>query len=175
MAIIGSARGRIRGRRRGSIGLMDFIFLGTIVIILGVVGFFTLYSPDEDIPYSVTDEENDEEPAGPKAMDWKSYNSAVENSGSSGKIVLVDFFATWCEPCERMDENTYSDSRIIETSSQFECAKVDVDRESDLANQYGVSSIPLTLFLTSEGDEMRRVEGYVEAEEFLNIMNSVLE
>lgn len=72
------------------------------------------------------------------------YKQIVE----SGKPALLDFYADWCGPCrvllptvEKL-ANKYDDDFVI--------AKVNVDRNPELAQQFGVRSIP-ALFFVADG------------------------
>ena len=62
-----------------------------------------------------------------------------EKTNSQDKIVVVDFFATWCGPCKIL-------APVIEkaadelTNVQF--YKVDIDEEMDLANQFKIMTVP---------------------------------
>jgi thioredoxin 1 len=75
-----------------------------------------------------------------------------ETIGASDKI-LVDFWATWCEPCKAMLPILESiDEEIVEV------AKVDVDAEMMLARELGIRSMP-TLILFENGQEVSRMIG----------------
>lgn len=68
----------------------------------------------------------------------------VEEIISSGKPVVIDFWATWCGPCVRM-------SPIIEElAAQYEnsvvIGKYNIDEEGELAAKYRIMSIPTILF-----------------------------
>ena len=56
------------------------------------------------------------------------------------KIVLVDFFATWCGPCRMIAP--LIEQVAEEYDGKAVVAKVDIDEEQELATQYGIESIP---------------------------------
>ncbi|MBN2145042.1 MAG: thioredoxin [Candidatus Aureabacteria bacterium] len=71
-------------------------------------------------------------------------------------VTLVDFWATWCNPC-RMQ------SPIIEkiaekTAGKIKVGKCNVDDNQEVANQYGIFSIP-TLVIFKNGEEVERMVG----------------
>jgi len=62
----------------------------------------------------------------------------------SNKIVLVDFFGTWCGPCKSL--NPILEKISDEYSQTVEIVKVDVDLFPELATKYEVRSIPNMIF-----------------------------
>lgn len=62
----------------------------------------------------------------------------------SEKPVLIDFSATWCGPCRMVAPIV---DKIAAENSQYKICKVDVDEEPELAQAFGVSSIPMLVVI----------------------------
>ncbi|MBE7083219.1 MAG: thioredoxin [Clostridiales bacterium] len=72
------------------------------------------------------------------------------------KLVLVDFYATWCGPC-KMQSPILHDFKA-EIKEKVEIIKVDVDQNPDIAKDFGILSIP-TLLLFKEGELVEKSVG----------------
>ncbi len=70
-----------------------------------------------------------------------------EQVKSSGKTVLLDFYADWCGPCRMVSPLV---DQIAEENPQYLVGKVNVDNEPELAQAFGVASIP-TLVVMKNG------------------------
>ena len=108
-------------------------------------------------------------------------DSALVLSESRNKTLMIDFMATWCPPCRAMEDSTFSHSDVIQKSSQFIPVRIDVDKQGDIADKYnsnagkyGGIGIPNILFMASDGKKLKHPIGYKGPEDFVAIMDSVL-
>jgi thioredoxin 1 len=67
----------------------------------------------------------------------------------SEKAVLVDFWAEWCGPCHAVAP--VLDTIVAERPDELKLVKVNIDEEQELAQRYGVMSIP-TMILFRDGE-----------------------
>ncbi|MDD6730256.1 thioredoxin [Hugonella massiliensis] len=72
------------------------------------------------------------------------------------KPVLVDFFATWCGPCKMMAPTI--DQIATEVAGTADVYKIDVDQAPEIAQRYGVMSIP-TLIVFDKGQVKNQAVG----------------
>lgn len=70
--------------------------------------------------------------------------------------VLLDFWATWCGPCQMIAPVL---EEIAAENESITVAKVNVDEERDLAIQFGISSIP-TLIVMDKGQAVAQMIGF---------------
>lgn len=84
----------------------------------------------------------------------------------SEKIVLLDFFATWCGPCRMVGPII---DQIAEEKADIKVGKIDVDQDGDLAAQFQIFSIP-TLIVMKNGELVEKAVGARSKEEILAML-----
>ena len=94
-----------------------------------------------------------------KTFDEKVLKSAVP--------VLVDFFADWCGPCMMLTPTIAELAK--EANGKYEVYKVNVDKEPELADKFGVSSIP-TLVVFENGKLKTRSVGLKSKASILSML-----
>ena len=80
---------------------------------------------------------------------------------NSDKPVLVDFWAAWCGPCQMLAPSI---AEIAEERSDIKVGKVNVDDQPELAQLFGVQSIPMVV-LFKDGKAVNTSIGYVPKEQ----------
>lgn len=76
--------------------------------------------------------------------------------------VLIDFWATWCGPCQM--QGPVVDEVADEFAGKLKVGKINVDEEGSLAQKYSVMSIP-TLILFENGEIIKKEMGFHSLEE----------
>lgn len=74
-----------------------------------------------------------------------------------GLPTVIDFYATWCNPCKQIEpvfeelEQKYSD--------KINFMRVDVDKQPEIAQEYNVQAMPTFVFLGADDNEIERITG----------------
>ena len=84
---------------------------------------------------------------------------------SSDQLVLVDFFATWCQPCKMMHPILEQVKEVL--GDRIRIIKVDVDKYGVTASQYGIQSVPTLMLLWRTSGVMQKSELLATIDPFL--------
>lgn len=84
----------------------------------------------------------------------------------SDKKVLLDFWATWCGPCMMLSPTV---DEVANEVSNVKFGKVNVDEQGELAQQFGISSIP-TLVVVQGGKVVKQSVGLIPKSAILELL-----
>lgn len=114
--------------------------------------------------------------SGAYAISWRDdLESALKDGKAAKKPVMVDFYATWCGPCKKLADETFTNSELNRLAAEFICVKVDGDRNAQLLMKYGVRAYPTVLFFDGNGNIEQQIVGFQTADAFIPLMRGILE
>lgn len=101
----------------------------------------------------------------------KEFNSFQDLLDNSPIPVLVDFYATWCGPCQMMAPILEQTGLYLKNRLQI--VKIDTDKYPNIANQYQVHALP-TLMLFKNGQPIDRIEGVLQADRLIQHLQGLV-
>jgi thioredoxin 1 len=106
--------------------------------------------------------------AEPLNVNQDSFGKEVLESATP---VLVDFWATWCQPCRAIAPLV---KKLAESyQGRLKVVKVDTDENSDVAARYGVTGIPCIVLFKS-GEPIDRIVGFVPEKMLVSMVDKHL-
>ena len=154
--------------------------VGILFIIVGV--FFWVTSVEAYVDNRLSQSQTSVAENGvSNKINWQNYSDqTLELAQEQDKPMMIDFYADWCIPCKELDKLTFTDQRIIKLSREFVMIKADLTKAGDptverLKKQYNIKGVPTLVFVDSENQEVpnTRVFGYINADEFLKIIDNL--
>ncbi|UZT83039.1 thioredoxin [Caproicibacterium sp. BJN0003] len=98
-----------------------------------------------------------------KALTSENFEAEVLKES---KTVLVDFWASWCGPCRMLSPVV---DQIAEERQDIKVCKVNIDEQPELAQKFGIMSIP-TLLVFRDGKQVNSSVGVRPKQDILNIL-----
>ncbi len=94
--------------------------------------------------------------------------AARAEAGTRDTMVMIEFYADWCNWCRRLDADTFSVPEVQRELARFVPMKMNGEKGgAELAARFGIDSYPTLIFLDPNGKEMDRILGYLPPDRFL--------
>jgi len=125
-----------------------------VAALAAVTGVSLLMQPHERIPWR------------------QDFQAASAEASRTGKPMLVDFTAPWCDACQEMRRTTWSHATVEQALREYVPVQVNVDFNQKLATQYGASALPHLAVLDPRGKVLKEIEGAMGPGEFIAWLHS---
>ena len=107
----------------------------------------------------------------------KTVDAALAQAKSEGKSVMIDFNASWCGPCKRMQREAFTNEGVAELLKDTLFVSIDVDHPGEnrkFISDYQFSGLPTAVFVDADGKEIGRTVGYGGVASFKSEIRRIL-
>ena len=150
-------------------------FYKVIVVIIFLCGVFLFFKSIEIkyFPYTVGSVENHE-----NNLAWiGDLEQGKLKAENENKILMVDAYAEWCVACKELDKYTFSNQAVSKVLKDYVLVKLDFTEKSEknreLRKKLNIIGMPTILFFNAQGMEIKRLSGFKNKNEFLEILNNL--
>jgi thiol:disulfide interchange protein len=96
------------------------------------------------------------------------YEKALAKAKKEKKVVMVAFYADWCQPCKNLSAKTFPNEKVQQfLKTKTIAIMVNIGTNKELTAKFKVEAIPYLAFIDGDGKEVGRLVGYCTAESFL--------
>ena len=107
-------------------------------------------------------------PEPPKTIRWfGTWEEARKDSMAKGQPRLIYFYNHRARPCKVMQEQTFTDPRVIALLSEFSCAALHNEVNRELAKRFQLVKVPTMIFVDAQGNMIDRAVGTKSPDEFV--------
>ena len=89
-----------------------------------------------------------------------------KNIEESKDVILVDFYATWCPPCQKLGVILED----VSSNTKYNISSINIDENISLATEYGIEVVP-TLLIFKNGEVIDRKVGLLDKQEIIDILD----
>jgi thiol-disulfide isomerase/thioredoxin len=109
----------------------------------------------------------------PPIFSGSDIDQAITTASDGEGLVVVDFTATWCPPCQEMDKTTWVNPDVVDWFDKHAVAvQVDVDDDEAISKTFSITAMP-TLVAIVDGEEFDRSVGYLDGPELIDWLDGV--
>ncbi|MGE5683405.1 MAG: thioredoxin family protein [Bacillota bacterium] len=125
---------------------------------------------------------------GNKEIKWTNIEKGSKDIKSSNKKMIIDVYTDWCGWCKQMDKSTYGNAEVANyISNNFIAVKLNAESKSQMnylgesyteqqiAQGFGITGYPATIFIDENQKPITVVPGYIEGKQFMDILKYIKE
>lgn len=108
--------------------------------------------------------------ARPKVFSEFTYEQAKQQAQKDHKFLIIDFMATWCSPCKKMEKTSWRDDAVQAWIQENAIAiQVDVDKDEKTSEAFKITGMPTVVMFSPENStkEFSRQDGFLSASELM--------
>jgi thiol:disulfide interchange protein len=103
-----------------------------------------------------------------------SFDEALARARSEKRLLLVDVYTDWCGWCKKLEREVFSDGRVAAAAKDLVAVRVNAEKGGEkVAERYDVQGYPTVLFVDGSGKVVKRVDGFVDVEEMVQILSAL--
>jgi len=99
---------------------------------------------------------------------YSDFEKASAESKKTGRLMMVDFNATWCEPCQQYKKDVFPSEEFKQATKDMILVDIDIDDNPELAQRYRVDGIPDIRIISPSGKQVGGMVGYDGSDGLLN-------
>lgn len=100
----------------------------------------------------------------PKLVGWETDIEKAKTMAAANKRPILAYFnATWCGPCKELKRDVFTSREFADLSKAVVLLEVDVDKQPELAQRFGVNGIPDLRLLNQDGTERTKLSAQAGA------------
>lgn len=97
-------------------------------------------------------------------------SGSMEKLSQSGKITVIDFYATWCGPCKKTMKSL---EELESEMTDIEFWSCNVETEEDIASKFGIRNLP-TVIVMKDGKRVGSITGGLPKDVLMENLKSVI-
>lgn len=102
------------------------------------------------------------------------FDDALAKAKTDQTLVMIDVYTDWCGWCTKLDKETFADARVGVATRGLVSIRVNAEKGGErVAQRYQVEGFPIVLFVDGSGTEVKRIRGFVNADDMLRAVQEL--
>lgn len=95
----------------------------------------------------------------PQRIAFQEVEQAFANGVANERVTVLVFGAKWCGVCKKVERSVFTDPEVREAAQAMSWAKIDIDKQPEIAAMLGVRAVPTMIFLNTKGEVLHEHVG----------------